>query len=114
MRGAYKARSADYIPHVRLPERQLRELAANGEKIDLLLAGYTCRAALSAPSTNPFPYEAHLPAEDAQAFTCPWFSCPDAYECWALDTQAPPRQGPQAPVRVIVGASARDTPGRVR
>jgi ribonuclease P protein component len=60
-------------------------------------------------------HETHLPAEKAQASAYTWFPRADAHPRRQTHAQASPRQGPQAPDRVMSGsAAARPRLGRGR
>lgn len=83
--------------------RALRRREASG-------AAYT---GLNPP--GPVTHETHLPAEKAQASANARFPRPDAYTGRPAHAEAAPRQGPQAPHRVMSrSAAARPRPGRGR
>ena len=58
--------------------------------------GYPVGPARTRRADLPLPYEAHLPAQEAQARPHPRFPCPHEHARRPHRAEAPPRQGPQA------------------
>lgn len=61
-----------------------------------------------ASGTSPLPvlildycYEENISAQRTETRTCPWFSRPHGHQGWPQRSESPPRQGAQAPVRII-------------
>jgi hypothetical protein len=102
--GPRTTRFGDYNQRACSSHRGSPQLAGKFSAVSssLYLGTPTGRVSLAGmrPRVEKPDYEAHLPAQEAQAGPCPRVSWPYAHARGTPPAQAPPRQGTQAPLHL--------------